>query len=314
MTISLRVPISYSKPFVPLLFIPYYTMVLTHFGDLVQQITDYPLASLSVILNLILIESLLSVDNAAVLATMVLVLPKDQRKKALKYGIFGAYFFRGLCLIFAAVLIQIWWFKPLGGIYLLILGIKHFFFQTKPKPLHTIDEEIQHKRQSWLYRKTLGAFGPFWATVILVELMDLAFSIDNVIAANAYTNNIILIWIGVFIGILAMRFVAQGFVRLMEKYPFLDTCAYLVILLLGSKLTLSVIAHYYPCSAFAHFLEGPQTCLESQGQHLPQGEHPMIWGDIITSVVSISIFILPVLSSILFNFPKKHILPPEEDQ
>jgi YkoY family integral membrane protein len=259
-----------------------------------------------VVLNLILIESLLSVDNAAVLATMVLDLPKDQRKKALKYGIIGAYVFRGICLLFASLLIQVWWFKPVGGIYLLILAIKHFFSKKKSKDdeEETLQQELDHAHKSWFYRKTLGAFGPFWATVILVELMDLAFSIDNVIAANAYTKNIVLIWVGVFIGILAMRFVAQAFVKLMEKYPFLDTCAYIVIGLLGTKLTLSLIAHFSPCSPFAQFLEGPQSCLESKGQHLPLGEHPVIWGDIITSFVSIAIFIVPVLGSILFNFPK----------
>lgn len=271
--------------------------------ELFQQIIDKPLPALAVIVNLILIESLLSVDNAAVLATMVLDLPKDQRRKALKYGILGAYLFRGICLLFAAMLIQIWWFKPLGGIYLLGLAIKHFFF-TKKKEEESLGEELEHTKESWLYRKTLGVFGKFWATVILVELMDLAFSIDNVIAANAYTKNIILIWAGVFIGILAMRFVAQGFVRLMEKYPFLDTCAYIVIGLLGAKLTMSLITHFNPCSRFSHFLEGPQTCLEMQGKHLPEGEHPMVWGDVITSFISIAIFLLPVLSSILFNFPK----------
>ena len=280
---------------------------MENLGELFQQILDKPVASLTVILNLIVIESLLSVDNAAVLATMVLDLPKDQRRRALKYGILGAYIFRGICLLFAALLIQIWWFNPVGGLYLLILAVKHFFFKKKatiiPEP-QTVVEEIEHKRKSLLYRKTLGMFGPFWATVILVELMDLAFSIDNVIAANAYTKNIILIWAGVFIGILAMRFVAQGFVRLMEKYPFLDTCAYIVIALLGLKLTLSLVTHFNPCSGFSTFIEGPQACLEHNGLHLPEGEHPVIWGDILTSLLSISIFILPVLSSVLFNFPR----------
>lgn len=272
--------------------------------ELFQQIIDKPIPALTVILNLILIESLLSVDNAAVLATMVLDLPKDQRRKALKYGIIGAYVFRGLCLLFAALLIQIWWFKPVGGIYLLILAFKYFFKKKKDESPETIAEELDRKKRSKLFRNTIGRLGPFWATVVLVELMDLAFSIDNVIAANAYTKNIILIWVGVFIGILAMRFVAQGFVRLMEKYPFLSICAYTVIGILGLKLTLSLVTHYYPCSDFSMFLEGPQVCLESQGKHLPQGEHPVIWGDIITSVVSIGIFIIPVLTSLLFNFPK----------
>jgi len=105
-------------------------LVIESFQSLLQQIANKPMASLSVIVNLIIIESLLSVDNAAVLATMVLDLPKDQRRKALRYGILGAYIFRGICLLFAAVLIQIWWFKPVGGIYLLILAIRHF---TKPR-------------------------------------------------------------------------------------------------------------------------------------------------------------------------------------
>lgn len=285
---------------------------MENFGALFQQIINNPFASLTVIVNLVLIESLLSVDNAAVLATMVLDLPKDQRRKALKYGILGAYLFRGLCLLFASLLIGIWWFKPVGGIYLLILAIRHFF--TKPKKTdESLQEELEHTKDSWLYRKTLGAFGNFWATVILVELMDLAFSIDNVIAANAYTKNIILIWAGVFIGILAMRFVAQGFVKLMEKYPFLDTCAYLVIGLLGAKLTLSVYTHFYPCSPFAYFLDGPHSCLESQGKHLPVGEHPLVWGDLLTSIVSIGIFFIPVLTSVLFNFPKHHSKWPEEE-
>lgn len=278
--------------------------------ELFQQIIDKPVPSLTVILNLILIESLLSVDNAAVLATMVVDLPKDQRKKALKYGIIGAYVFRGICLLFASILIEIWWFKPVGGIYLLILAAKYFFKKQKEEDPETIAQELENTKRSKLYRMTLGMFGPFWSMVILVELMDLAFSIDNVIAANAYTNNIILIWVGVFIGILAMRFVAQGFVKLMEKYTFLSTSAYAVIGLLGLKLTLSLIAHFYPCSEFALFLEGPQSCLESKGEHLPYGEHPTIWGDIITSFLSIGIFIIPVLSSLLFNFPKHQ---PDQD-
>src|SRR5690606_8832022 len=205
---------------------------------LFQQIIDHPLASTTVILNLILIESLLSIDNAAVLATMVMSLPPEQRKRALKYGILGAYIFRGICLFFAAVLIQIWWFKPLGGAYLIFLALGYFLKMGKKDP--DPEQELTEKKKSWIYRKTLGAFGPFLATVILVEIMDLAFSIDNVIAANGYTYHLILIWVGVFIGILAMRFVAQGFVRLVEKYPFLSVCAYLVILILGLKLCTSL--------------------------------------------------------------------------
>lgn len=280
-------------------------MVLESFDELLEQIAHHPWNSLGVVVNIILIETLLSIDNAAVLATMVMEVPKDQRPKALKYGIVGAYVFRGICLFFAAVLITIWWFKPLGGLYLLFLALRYLMRRKKKKHLG-IPEELLEPKQSWLYRKTLGALGLFWGTVVMVELMDLAFSIDNVIAANAYSRNIILIWSGVFIGILAMRFVAQGFVKLLERYPFLEVCAYIVIFLLGLKLSLTLITHFYPCSSFALFVDGPNECLMHQGRPIPEGEHPMIWGDILTSTISLAVFFVPILTSLLFNWPKHH--------
>lgn len=195
-----------------------------------------------IVLNLILIESLLSVDNAAVLAAMVMDLPPEQRPRALRYGIIGAYAFRGLCLIFAVWLIQIWWLKPLGGLYLLYLC--YDYFRSRKKSEDSFAEPIQ-KEQKWFYRLAVAWMGPFWATVVAVELMDLAFSLDNVFAAVAFTQNIVLICIGVFIGILAMRFVAQYFVRLMERYPFLEKSAFIVIGILGFKLLLSLPTHFF---------------------------------------------------------------------
>ncbi len=239
-----------------------------------------------IILNLIIIESLLSVDNAAVLATMVMDLPAHQRKKALKYGILGAYIFRGICLISAAYLMHIWWLKPLGGGYLLFLCIHHFL----KKPRELVEQGATVQKKSKLYRYTLGMFGPFWATVIMVEMMDLAFSIDNVFAAVAYVENypqpyaLYLVWIGVFIGIMAMRLVAQFFVKLMEKYPFLETAAFIVIGILGLKLTISVLPHFYPDSALLKLMEGEKA-------------------NLYFSLVTVAVFVVPILSSWLFGYP-----------
>lgn len=245
-------------------------------------------AGLLIILNLIVIESLLSVDNAAVLATMVLDLPKEQRNKALRYGIIGAYVFRGICLFLAAWLVKVWWLKPLGGFYLLYLAFNYF----KSKSAEKGEEETVNKDESWIYKSTVGLMGSFWATVALVEVMDLAFSIDNVFAAVAFTDHVFLIYTGVFIGILAMRFVAQAFVKLMEKFTFLETIAFIVIGLLGIKLSSSLYTHFYPETPLAKAIEGEKT-------------------DLFVSLFTVAIFILPVLSSLLFNFPKKNIIEPE---
>jgi YkoY family integral membrane protein len=243
---------------------------------------DLQAASL-IIFNLIVIESLLSIDNAAVLATMVMDLPKEQRDKALKYGIVGAYFFRGICLLLASWLVQIWWLEPLGGLYLLYLT--YGYFKGKSTTEDPTDDYID-KKANWLYRLTVGTLGNFWATVALVEIMDLAFSIDNVFAAVAFTNNIYLICIGVFIGILAMRFAAQIFVKLMETYDFLETIAFVVIGILGIKLTLSTFTHFYPNEQFAKYLDS---------EHF----------DIFISVLTVIVFIIPVLTSKFFNLPKR---------
>lgn len=267
-------------------------------NELIQQILDNPIPSLLIVGNLIIIESLLSVDNAAVLATMVMDLPKEQRNKALKYGIIGAYVFRGICLLFASFLIKVWWLKPLGGLYLLYLTFDYFKGKAaKAKAAKNAEagieeEELLDKNSNWFYKATIGWMGQFWATVALVELMDLAFSIDNVFAAVAFSDNILLIWVGVFIGILAMRFVAQGFVRLMERFPFLETAAFLVIGVLGIKLMLSLYEHFYPETAATRFLES----------------HEADWA---TSILTVSIFLIPLITSWLFNYPKKHKLEPE---
>ena len=245
--------------------------------ELINKILSDPAQSLLVVLNLIVIESLLAIDNAAVLASMVLGLSKEQRGKALRYGILGAYVFRGLCLLFASILMEFWWLKPLGGAYLLYLVWKWW----KGENTATESDDLNKPENSWIYTKTIGLIGPFWATIVAIEIMDLTFSIDNVFAAVAFSDNILLIWMGVFLGILAMRFVAQGFVTLMEKFPFLETSAFVVIGVLGLKLMLALVEHFFFFFYISKFL----------------ASHEADWG---FSILTLGIFFIPIL----FNLRK----------
>ena len=183
------------------------------------------LETVIVVGNIIILEVLLSIDNAAVLATMVKTLPKESQKKALTYGIFGAYLFRGLALLFATILLKIVWLKILGGLYLIYLAytnLKSDSGDDGPKSI------------------SIPFLNVFWSTVVAIELADLVFSIDNVFAAVAFTDKIELIYLGVFIGIIAMRFAATAFVRLIEKHPILEKVAFWVVGFLGVKLILSL--------------------------------------------------------------------------
>lgn len=244
-----------------------------------------------IIVNLIVIESLLSVDNAAVLASMVMKLPESQRGKALRYGIIGAYVFRGLCLLAAGYLIKLSWLKLVGGVYLLYLAVSHF--AKKKTEVEIGQEEADITQKSKLYQLTIGKIGLFWGTVISIELMDLAFSIDNVLAAVAYVEDkphpaqLYLLWIGVFIGILAMRFVAQGFVKLMEKFPSLETAAFVVIGVLGIKLVFDGVLHYLP--------ETNPLKMIMDDEHM---KHTI---DLWFSIGTIVIFLLPIVWGLLFK-------------
>lgn len=240
------------------------------FSEFFAMLTENPLNAIFMILGVILLEVILSFDNAAVLATMVKDLPADQQDKALKYGIVGAYVFRGIALVLVESIISIWWLKPIGGIYLLWIAIKHF----TSKNVHAeIEEEVTVTKQSYLYKYTVGAIGVFWSTVLAVEFMDIVFSIDNIFAVVAYSENLVLICIGVFIGILAMRYVAKYFVVLIEKYPFLEKSAFIVIGILGIKLCLSILVKFVPSAKWI------------EGEHF----------DLIISALTLAIFILPIL-------------------
>ena len=237
-----------------------------------------PKAALLVILNLVVIESLLSVDNAAVLAALVMDLPGRLRKKALRIGLIFAYVFRGAALVFAGLLIKILWLKLLGGAYLLYL-FGNFFYKK-------IANDNPSEASGVKRGKKIPLFNQFWSTVILVELMDLAFSIDNVFAAVAFTKNIYLVCTGVFIGIVTMRVVAGFFVQLMTKFPFLDTVAFIVIGLLGLRLCIDFTCGWMPDNLLCKFFS-------ANGM------------DFYFSLITVSVFFLPVLTSVLLGILKR---------
>lgn len=181
--------------------------------------------------TLVVLEGLLSADNALILAVMVRPLPKEQQKKALTYGMFGAYFFRFIFIGLGMMLIKFWWLKLLGGAYLAWIVIKHFWIGEKE------GEDDGAKKDSWLKK----VFGLFWATVISVELMDIAFSVDSIMAAFAVSDKIWILLFGGMIGILMMRTVAKGFLVLIEKVPELENTAFILIAIIAVKMLLSTI-------------------------------------------------------------------------
>lgn len=199
------------------------------------------------ILSLAVLECILSADNALVLSAFVKPLPKEQQKKALVYGLWGAYIFRFIFIGLGTFLIKLWWIKLIGALYLLWLAVKFF----KDKLLHKeaeVEEQVQPK--GWLVK----TFGFFWATVISVELMDLAFSVDSILTALAVSEEVWVILLGGMIGILLMRGVATFFIALMDRVPELETTAYILITFIAIKMGLTLVDIHIANEIFIGFL------------------------------------------------------------
>ncbi|MDX8291746.1 TerC family protein [Metabacillus indicus] len=189
--------------------------------------------------TLVILEGLLSADNALVLAVMVRHLPEEQRKKALFYGLLGAYVFRFIAIGVGVFLIKLWWVKILGAAYLAWLAVK--YFMDKRKENAEGDEEHGGINKNGLL---IRLFGTFWGTVVAVELMDIAFSVDSVLAAFGVSEQPWVLLLGGIFGVLMMRGVAGVFLKLIDKVPELETTAYILIALIAVKMGLAV-AHIH---------------------------------------------------------------------
>ena len=82
--------------------------------------------------------------------------------------------------------------------------------------------------------------------MLTVEIMDLIFSIDNVVAAVSLSNKLWVVMIGVAIGILTMRYAAGIFSYAVEREPILKQAAYVLVFSIGVELILDQIWHIQP--------------------------------------------------------------------
>jgi len=182
-------------------------------------------ADLVTVALLVALEGLLSADNAMVLAVLVLGLPKAQQRKALRYGMIGAFAFRSVAILLAAFLIRLGWVKLFGAAYLLYLVYRHFRGAAGSG-----DRRTPPPATAWM------GLTPFWSTVVKVELTDIVFAIDSILVAVAMSPKLWVILAGGILGIVMMRLVIGQLLSLVERYPPLVDGAFVIIAWVGIKL------------------------------------------------------------------------------
>jgi YkoY family integral membrane protein len=180
---------------------------------------------------LVALEGLLSADNAMVLAVLVLALPRHEQRKALRYGIAGAFVFRVLAILLAVYLIEVRVVMLIGAAYLLWLPYSHFFTGHQS----TDGRRAPRKAEPWL------GLSPFWATVVKVELTDIVFAIDSILVAVAMSDKLWVIITGGILGVIAMRLVIGQLLVLVNRYPPLVDGAFVIIAWVGVKLVIEYL-------------------------------------------------------------------------
>lgn len=201
-----------------------------------------------VLLLLIAIEGLLAADNALVLAIMVKHLPEEARKKALFYGLVWAFIFRFGSLFAISYLVDVWQVQAIGALYLLFMATNHIFRKLVVKKGNDKEMEDEPKKKSG-----------FWLTVLKIEIADIAFAVDSILAAVALavvlpnTNlpqiggldgaKFLVIFAGGLIGVIIMRFAANFFVKLLQTKPGLEIAAFMIVGWVGVKLSVYTLSH-----------------------------------------------------------------------
>ena len=202
---------------------------------------------------LISLEILLSADNAVALASLTKSLKNStDRTKALNIGITISLVFRILLILLSSFLLKFLFIRIFAGLYLIYLFFSNVILKNK-KTDTSVTDDISTTNKKFDFLKV----------VALLSITDLAFSIDSITTAVAISDQYILIVIGALIGVIALRFTSEIFLRLLEYFIRLEMAGYIAILIIGVKLILNTLVkesflpdYYFYILIFISFVWG----------------------------------------------------------
>lgn len=177
------------------------------------------------LVNIIIIDIVMSGDNAIVIGMATKNLPEHLRKKAIMVWIVLATLLRIVFALFATVLLQISWLRFAGWVLLLYVVWK-FYKELRTGGDHH-DDSV-----SWKV-KQISFASAIWTLVIA----DVSMSLDNVLAvAGASHGNIVTLGIWLVVSILLMAFASNYIAKKLNDFPIIQWVGLLVILFVAIEM------------------------------------------------------------------------------
>jgi YkoY family integral membrane protein len=181
--------------------------------------------------ELLVLETVLSADNALALASLVQPLePEAERERLLNWGVITAMLLRLLTVAAAGSLLHHPAVRVLGGAYLVWLALRHFRAELGLEATEVARTDGPD-RTAASHRPPGGM-----RMVLMLAVTNLAFSIDSICAAFALTDNLALVMVAGAVGLLALRGVTGLVLRWMRRFPNLANAGHLTVLAVGLRL------------------------------------------------------------------------------
>ena len=154
--------------------------------------------------KIIMIDLLLSGDNAVVIALACRNLPAEQRKKGILFGVLGAIVLRIVLTFFATSLLSLPYLKVAGALLLIWIGIK------------LILPEDEHSAEN------IQADTRLFGAVKTIIIADFVMSMDNVLGvAGAAKGNVLLLAFGLLVSIPLIAWSSQLVLKLIDRFFFI---------------------------------------------------------------------------------------------
>ena len=182
---------------------------------------------LTALVQVILIDLVMSGDNAIIIGMAVAGLPKENRTKIIVWGVAGATVLRIIFALLTTELLQIIGLTLAGG--LLLLWVAYRMFRELRDKGHS---EVAHAEGAAVAKSKTTA-----QAMLQIIAADVSMSLDNVLAvAGAARDHKVVLWIGLILSIVLMAIASNAIARILDRHHWIAWVGFAIILYVAGSM------------------------------------------------------------------------------